>query len=191
MTNFKKFLQLSLAAVALTLGVTSCDKDADLADELAIENQIENQIIFGEDHSMPIPKGLENVAGKTASEFTHIYADTQTLIISNDADNSVAWQGTYTPGDIAGLSASTGYELPIVLPPGTYSANSSSEGDSNAPVLAFLPYTSSVGFTVPPAGPITLAVEHSRGFAIVDASDDAGSYTVTSAAGSYSIAKNN
>ena len=171
MTNLNKFFKLfSLAALA-TLGVTvtSCDKDDASFDGsmLNVANQQTESISFQEGDLLSAPKGLNNLTGKTASEFTHVYADTQTLIIT-DSDGVNVWEGTYEPGNIAGLTGSGDSETPIVLPYGSYDANTTSSGDQTGAVLGFLPYTSATSFTVPPGGDINLAVTHSRGFAIVD-----------------------
>ena len=183
MTNLKKFFKFSLAAIALTLGVsvTSCDKD-DNTDIVNPQLELDGGIVFSENSNISGSKDLSTSPyGKTASEFTHIFYDVQNMEI-RDSDGALAWSGSYTPGDImATLVDSDGNSGPIILPNGNYTVSTSSAGASSADVSQKLDYTSSASLTVPPGGSITLDVTHSRGFAIVNVGDAEGGSRVTGA----------
>ena len=180
MNYLNRFLTFSLTALAVALGVTSCEKDGlegDYSSQVRVLQE-QQSVNFAESISVGSPKGENNLTGKNASEFTHVYANSQILSIS-DASGLV-WQGTYSPGNIAGLTPAQGYDE-LLLADGSYTASSVSEGDSQDAVLGFLPYTSSASFSIPSSSDVTLAVSHSRGFAIVNVEDALEGNRVTGA----------
>ena len=162
MTNLKKFFKFSLAAIALTLGVTSCDKEA---------NGAEQQIINGELHEISFSENVStgSASGKTAAQFAanHNYGETQILTIL-DSGGTMVWQGEYDPGDISTLLPTVSHSAQIRLPDGSYTANSVLKDDASASVLSFLPYTSSDSFTLPGDSVIDLVVSHSHGLAVIN-----------------------